>query len=81
MLNIFTPNLGEDEPILTCAYFSDGLVQPPPGIKVPALVAHQRLCSRNRGPQPSRLGLFTTDTRLSMLGEYGEVHVHPSEIL
>ena len=26
---IFTPNLGEDEPILTCAYFSDGLVQPP----------------------------------------------------
>ena len=26
---IFTPNLGEDEPILTCAYFSKGLVQPP----------------------------------------------------
>ena len=26
---IFTPKLGEDEPNLTCAYFSDGLVQPP----------------------------------------------------
>ena len=26
---IFTPNLGEDEPILTYAYFSKGLVQPP----------------------------------------------------
>ena len=26
---IFTPKIGEDEPILTCAYFSDGLVQPP----------------------------------------------------
>ena len=29
--NIFHvhPLPGEDEPILTCAYFSDGLVQPP----------------------------------------------------
>ena len=26
---IFIPKIGEDEPILTCAYFSDGLVQPP----------------------------------------------------
>ena len=26
---IFTPKLGEDEPRLTCAYFSKGLVQPP----------------------------------------------------
>ena len=26
---IFTPKLGEDEPNLTYAYFSDGLVQPP----------------------------------------------------
>ena len=26
---MFIPNLGEDEPILTCAYFSDGLVEPP----------------------------------------------------
>ena len=25
----FTPNFGEDEPILTVAYFSKGLVQPP----------------------------------------------------
>ena len=24
-----TPKIGEDKPILTCAYFSDGLVQPP----------------------------------------------------
>ena len=26
---MFTPKTGEDEPILTCAYFSIGLVQPP----------------------------------------------------
>ena len=26
---IFTLKIGEDEPNLTCAYFSDGLVQPP----------------------------------------------------
>ena len=31
---IFTPKLGEDEPNLTCAYFSDGLVFSPPTRKV-----------------------------------------------
>ena len=29
MFGIFTPKIGEDEPILTNSYFSDGLVQPP----------------------------------------------------
>jgi len=29
IFGIFTPKIGEDEPNLTCAYFSDGLVQPP----------------------------------------------------
>ena len=29
IFGIFTPKIGEDEPNLTFAYFSDGLVQPP----------------------------------------------------
>ena len=29
MLFVFTPKIGEDEPILTFACFSEGLVQPP----------------------------------------------------
>ena len=29
IFGIFTPNIGEDEPILTGAYFSKRLVQPP----------------------------------------------------
>ena len=29
IFGIFTPKIGEDEPMLTCAYFSKGLLQPP----------------------------------------------------
>ncbi len=46
---MFTPKIGEDKPILTCAYFSKGLVQPPTMIRTHQALKSTRQVGKKQG--------------------------------
>ena len=56
---LFSPLFGEDEPILTCAYFSNGLVQPPTSHIF--LGPHRGLSVNGLGWIPTRLDKIDLD--------------------